>query len=183
MGRAGFTLLEISITLILLSVLAAFALPAFLRDATRPDIDEAQSRIEALFFLARDSAVRSSIPVTITLDSVSGQVWIQSLGLADSDPSRQDSASSALPRIGGTFGGGSTLGRSMRDADGQFAAEAAGDSLGLPPSVRIEVSSARAHFAFSPSGTASGDSVVLRSSSGEVRIITLDPWTGRAHAR
>ncbi len=58
-----------------------------------------------------------------------------------------------------------------------------GEDLELPPGVRLEVGSARATWHFRPGGSASGDSVVVRSPSGGVRIVTLDPWTGHASVR
>jgi type II secretion system protein H len=74
--RAGFTLIEIVVTLFILAAIAATALPAFLRDRELSDLDQATERIEALLYLARDSALFSASPVALVLDSVSGLVWL-----------------------------------------------------------------------------------------------------------
>lgn len=73
---AGFTLVEIVVTLIILATIAATAIPAFLRDPELSDLDKATQRIEALLYLARDSALSSASPVALVLDSVSGLVWL-----------------------------------------------------------------------------------------------------------
>lgn len=73
---AGFTLLEIVITLFILATIAATAVPAFLRDPELSDLDRATERVEALLYLARDSALASASPVALVVDSVSGLVWL-----------------------------------------------------------------------------------------------------------
>lgn len=72
----GFTLIEIVVTLLILATVAATAIPAFLRDRELSDLDSATERIEALLYLARDSALHSASPVALVLDSVSGLVWL-----------------------------------------------------------------------------------------------------------
>lgn len=72
----GFTLLEIVVTLFILAAIAATAVPAFLRDPELSDLDRATERVEALLYLARDSALASASPVALVVDSVSGLVWL-----------------------------------------------------------------------------------------------------------
>jgi hypothetical protein len=64
------------VTLFILGTIAATAIPAFLRDRELSDLDQATERIEALLYLARDSALYSASPVALVLDSVSGLVWL-----------------------------------------------------------------------------------------------------------
>jgi hypothetical protein len=150
-------------------------------------MDAAQGRIEALFALARDSAVRIATPVTVTIDSVSEHVWIDvrtRLGAEQPQGSESDltSMGTSRPTTRGSFGGGSTLGTDLGMAGGSFR-ELTGDSIGLPPTVHMELYHARAQFTFSPSGAAVGDSLLLRSSTGEVRFVTVNPWNGHARVR
>jgi type II secretory pathway pseudopilin PulG len=72
----GFTLIEIVVTLFILATVVATTIPAFLSDRERSDLDFATERIEALLYLARDSALHSASPVALVLDSVSGLVWL-----------------------------------------------------------------------------------------------------------
>jgi prepilin-type N-terminal cleavage/methylation domain-containing protein len=179
---AGFTLLEIIVSLAIISIVAAMSIPALLRDAQPTDMEAAADRIEALFSLARDSAVGSATPITVTLDSITGRVWLDAPPsdlIAEREPDTSRMGSGSL-RAGGSFGGGSTLGGQLRL--GAFGSET-GDTLGLPGSIRLELFKARARFTFSPSGAAMGDSLALRSSTGQMVMISLDPWNGRARAR
>lgn len=75
-GARGFTLIEVVVVLLILSVMGAIVVPAFQRDPVRSDLDQATARMEALFKFARDAAVRGSVPVTVILDSVSAEAWI-----------------------------------------------------------------------------------------------------------
>ena len=114
---AGFTLIEVIVTLVVLSVVAALTIPAFLRDPVVADMDDGQGRLEALFRIARDSAVRSAVPVTVAFDSATGYAWLdvpprQDQGLFSGRGSSPVSPTGGITlRAGGTFGGGSTLGR------------------------------------------------------------------------
>src|SRR5690606_945434 len=75
--RRGFTLVELVVAFVVLAVMAAMAAPAFLASPRPPAaLDDAQGRLQALFRLARDSAVRSATPVTVVIDSASGRVWL-----------------------------------------------------------------------------------------------------------
>jgi prepilin-type N-terminal cleavage/methylation domain-containing protein len=113
MDARGFTLLEVVVVILILSVLGAFALPAFRTEGPpRGDLDQATARMEALFQFARDSAVRGSTPVTVILDSITGEAWIDArdvsvrsepLGLP---PSVQVQLFEARPRFTFLPGGG-----------------------------------------------------------------------------
>lgn len=178
MAGRGFTLLEILVTLLILGVMAGVAVPAFLAEQTELDLADAEGRIEALFRLARDSAIVSGDPVTVVMDSASTLVWLDVRGYPGAEPSSSEPPSGE-PSVEGSFGGGSTLGRA---SIGMRAPEP-GQSLDLPTTVQLEQFGARTRFTFLPTGAASGDSIVLRASTGELRVITVDPWTGHARIR
>ena len=144
-ARAGFTILEVVVVMLLLAVATALTMPA-LRSGDRADeITLAGRQIEELFGLARDSARASGMPVTLTFDSATATAWL----LAGATPAATD-AESAL----------------------QNALQ-----LELPPPLRLQLSSARATFSFSPSGAVFGDSLVLVHGSRTI-LLTVDPWTG-----
>ena len=166
-SRSGFTLVEVGVVLVILSLMAAVAVPAFRRMVQPDELRDAVGRVEALFRLARDSAITSGRAVTVVIDSVTGHVWLDSpRESADSllPPERYDPFSPAF-RL-------SALPRREEAVD-------TGQALDLPPSVRLELSHARAKFTFEPGGNAFADSLVLRTSTAAV-LVTADYWTGDA---
>lgn len=182
----GFTIIEVIVTLVILSVMAALAIPAFLKDPVQSDMNDAQGRLEALFRMARDSAVRSAMPVTVALDSVTGYAWFEVPAPSVEGAASVEGMPGGAPegitlRAGGTFGGGSTLGKGV--AGPRTGGAAIGESLGLRPGIHLEMFRARALFTFSPSGTVQGDSLIVRGPNGETRFITVAPWTGHVQAR
>jgi general secretion pathway protein H len=76
-GDLGFTLVEVVVVLLVLSLTAAVAVPAFRTTRQAGELDLATERIEALLRLARDSAVRHAVPVTVVVDSASSLVWLR----------------------------------------------------------------------------------------------------------
>jgi Tfp pilus assembly protein FimT len=155
--RGGFTLMEIVVVFVIVALATALSVPAWRRWFQEDDMTVATRRIEALFRLARDSAIRGGEPVTVVIDSVTGHVWLD----APRPPLIADSM--YAPRT--------TL--SVERA----AEESKGESLELPLSVTIELTQARARFEFAPSGAAYADSLVLKAPMG-LRLITVNPWTG-----
>jgi type II secretion system protein H len=166
-GRAGFTLVEIIVVLVIIAVATAFTLPAFLEPRPEDDMTAAARRIDTLFRVARDSAVRGGVPIAVAIDSATGAVWLVPERVATA--AERSATSSRLTQP-------TTALRSLR----RDAADV-GASLELPPSVRLELSAARAGFLFTPGGAAFGDTLVLRTATRTLTI-TLDPWTGHAIA-
>ena len=167
----GFTLVELVAVFGILALVAAVAVPAFRRWVREDDLTLATRRIEALFTLARDSAIRGGAPVSVVLDSVSGRVWLDALRSGDEVEELvvpPAPGSTATPAWGGT---------APRPNPRETNVEDEGTSLELPSSVKLEVPRARARFTFGPGGAAWADTLVLRTMM-ETRIVSLDPWTG-----
>lgn len=170
--RRGFTLIEMVVVLGILSVAMAVAVPAFLSWLEDDDLADATSRIEALFTLARDSAIHSGAPVMVVIDSATTRVWIEAVA----GESARDTAPAAMaPRSGAGAArlSGLVTMRTRRRADDIEP----GESLELPSSVRLVMTRARARFTFAPGGGAFADTLVLRAPAGE-RVVTLSRWTG-----
>jgi len=76
MNHRGFTLIELIVVLAILALTTGLAIPAFRRWAEDDDLTVATRRVEALFRMARDSAMRSGSAVTLVLDSATARVWL-----------------------------------------------------------------------------------------------------------
>lgn len=172
--RAGFTIIELITVLGIMSLAVLVAVPAIRTWVREDDITRATKRIDALFRLARDSAVRSGTPVTVVIDSVSGLVWLDAptaaAGSAYAAPGEKIVAAPSNRSV--------TMGADAR-ANNAAAADhvVPGESLDLPSSIRLELPRARARFEFAPTGATFADTLLLRWTTGE-RKITLNRWTG-----
>jgi len=189
MGRhSGITLLELVVALLIISLAVAVAVPAYLSLGRQDDLGRATQRVEALFRLARDSAIRSGLPVTVVIDSVAELVWMDT-------PVRIQLGSQAMPqepvslfeRSGSPsspLGGYGVAAANLALLGGERAMEEVkpGEPLGLPPGVRMELPRARARFTFQPSGGALADTLLLTGVFG-VRVVTIDAWTGDVRIR
>jgi prepilin-type N-terminal cleavage/methylation domain-containing protein len=191
-GRRGWTLLEVVVVLLVLVLGALVAVPAFRGAGSNADdgLAQATRRLEVLFGLARDSAIRAGTPVTLLIDSVAGRLWLdarESHGAADWEGAGENTggglASSTLGGAAGLSGlGAGAAGRRIRPSGLERPGSGTeGTRLELPAGVELVLPRARARFTFLPSGAVQGDSVILRSGS-VVRVITLNPWTGDAVA-
>jgi prepilin-type N-terminal cleavage/methylation domain-containing protein len=154
-NRAGFTLIELIVVMLVLSAVAAVTVPAFLNAPVEDDLTIATRRMEALFRVARDSAARSGKRVSVVVDSVTGRVWFDVAGVLPTE--------AQLP-----------VTRTTRPS---AIAEPMGEDLELPGTVSIELTAMRATFSFAPTGGVFGDSLLLVSSLG-TRVVKANPWTG-----
>lgn len=75
-ARGGFTLIEVVVVLLILAVATAVTVPAFLGDPVEDDMTRAVRQIDALFGIARDSAIRGGENVTVMIDSATSHVWL-----------------------------------------------------------------------------------------------------------
>ena len=170
--QSGFTLIEVVVALFIVSLAVAVAVPAYRSLGEVDDLTQATRRVETLFRLARDSAIRSGLPVTVVIDSVDGLVWIDTrepLGLSSPEVrealaypnyAREPSMLSAVVR--------------GQNQDGFLEP---GSPIGLPGTIRMELPRARARFTFEPTGAALADTLLL-SGPFATRVVSVDPWTG-----
>lgn len=181
---AGWTLIELVVTLLVLALGAAVALPAFRSLGGEEDgLVVATRRVGALLTLARDSAIRAGVQVTVVIDSVDARVWIDAREPEGTVWEAPETSGAGLARSGlastrltvTPLRAGAT--RSARDA-----ARPADAVLELPAGVQLVLPTARARFTFQPSGAFDGDSVVLRRGA-EARIIAPSPWNGDVRVR
>lgn len=179
---AGFTAIELVVVLLIASVATALAVPAFRAWFAEDDMTVATRRIEALFRVARDSALRSGNPVTVVIDSASGFVWLDA-PIPDEDTLDDAEGAGAAGLFGWSREDRSMAGSSIRPAAAgeSSGAESIGESLALPSTVRLELTRARARFTIAPGGHAFADTLRLRTTLEE-RWITLDPWTADVRA-
>ncbi len=170
--RRGFTLVEVVMALFIVSLAVAVAVPAYRSLGEVDDLTQATRRVETLFRLARDSAIRSGLPVTVVIDSIDGLVWIDTvepLGL--SSPEVRDAL--AYPDYAPEPGMLSALVGDQNDDE----LLKPGSPIGLPGTVHMELPRARARFTFEPTGAALADTLLL-SGPLATRVISVDPWTG-----
>ncbi|MEP6729956.1 MAG: prepilin-type N-terminal cleavage/methylation domain-containing protein [bacterium] len=91
-ARKGFTLLELLVVLMVLSITAAAAVPAFLANAANgPERNVAKALAEELIAV-RDAARESGTPATLALSPSDGRYWITT---------RDSASAGVLPMIGG----------------------------------------------------------------------------------
>lgn len=153
--RRGFTLIELVVAFGIVALGTALAVPAYLRLVQDDELTRATRSVEALFRIARDSAIAGGRPVTVVVDSLTSQVWLD-VAERPGDPDEVGAGTGAAPLDVAT--------------------------LGLPGTVDLAVPAARARFTFGASGQAFGDSVLLISPTGR-RVVSLDRWTGDVRVR
>ena len=173
----GFTLIEVVTALFILSLAVAVAVPAYRSLGEVDDLTQATHRVQALFRMAQDSAIRSGLPVTVVIDSIEGLVWIDTrepLGLGSAEV--RDAL--AYPDYAPEPDMLSALARGQ-NSDGLLEP---GSPIGLPRTVRMELPRARARFTFEPTGAALADTLILVGPFA-TRVILVDPWTGDVTVR
>ena len=77
-ARPGFTLIELTVVLLIITIAAAVTVPAILDEPVADDIVTAGRQLDQLFRIARDSAQRSGTRVIVSIDSLSGTIWLAS---------------------------------------------------------------------------------------------------------
>ena len=184
--RRGITLLELVVALLIISLAVGVAVPAFLDLGRQDDLARATQRVETLVRLARDSAIRSGLPVTVVIDSVADLVWMDTplriqLG-SQAAPEEATSLFDGRESAFGTMGVDPTATLALLGGERAMEEVKPGEPLGLPPGVRMELPRARARFTFQPSGGALADTLLLTGAFG-VRVVSIDPWTGDVRVR
>jgi prepilin-type N-terminal cleavage/methylation domain-containing protein len=175
--QSGFTLIELVTALFILSLAVAVAVPAYRSLGEVDDLTQATRRVETLFRLARDSAIRSGLPVTVVIDSIDGLVWIDTrepLGLGSAEVREALAYPDYAPEP-------SMLSAQVRGLNDDKLLEP-GSPIGLPGTVRLELPRARARFTFEPTGAALADTLILAGPLA-TRVITVNPWTGDVTVR
>lgn len=161
-GKRGFTLLELLVVLVIISILSAFVVPRLFGSLGNTNLNTASKRIAAAMRYARSQAVSESTPVLVVFHLDQGQMTMKSgssplpagldgLETHEEGPSQQKSGIYILPE-GVVF---ERAERGQREWDnGLFA------------------------VTFFPNGTCSGGSIVLGNKRGSRNRIELGLVTG-----
>lgn len=78
--RAAFTLIELSITVFIIALMVAMAIPGFVRSYNGMILNEAANSFATLCQLARVQAVSQQSPATLHLDLESQSMWVSQSG-------------------------------------------------------------------------------------------------------
>ena len=170
--RDGITLLELVMALTIIAMAVGVAVPAFLRLGEGDELARATRRVETLFRMARDSAIRSGLPVTVVIDSISELVWVDTPRriLLGTQPEEAEEGTSHFDERE------SEVDLALLGGEAVLDSLVPGQPIGLPEGVRMELPRARARFTFEPTGATLADSLVLTGPFG-VRAVTVDAWT------
>ena len=76
-GRAGFTLIEAVLGLVVLGILLALAIPRIDNGLRRARLQSAGAELTTAHFLARTSAMRYGRPAELHIDAPNGRFWVQ----------------------------------------------------------------------------------------------------------
>lgn len=74
--RRGFTLIELTVTLVIVGLAMAVVVPAILPERDRSELDAAVERVTSVLELARDSAVSGATPVSLVIDPGAALFWL-----------------------------------------------------------------------------------------------------------
>lgn len=74
--RRGFSLLELLVVLVVLSITAAAAVPAFLSDSLATPEQKTATALASVLSRARDAARESGVPATVTISPSDGRYWL-----------------------------------------------------------------------------------------------------------
>ena len=75
-SRRGFSLLELLVVLVVLSITAAAAVPAFLSDSLATPEQKTATALASVLSQARDAARESGAPATVTISPSDGRYWL-----------------------------------------------------------------------------------------------------------
>lgn len=91
--RGGFSLIEVLVVLVILSITAGITAPTFLIERDDPLI-EVTDEVTSVIRQAREAALKRGLRMQLTIESSSGRWWL------DSDPAtRAASAHGQIPRL------------------------------------------------------------------------------------
>jgi prepilin-type N-terminal cleavage/methylation domain-containing protein len=76
-GQAGLTLPELVLTLVVLGILLALAIPRIDNGLRRVRLQSASAELSTAHFLARTSAMRYGRPAQLHIDAANGNFWVQ----------------------------------------------------------------------------------------------------------
>jgi len=157
--RAGFTLIELTLVVMILAVVMALAAPSFVRSFRSALLGETARSFATTCQLARLRAVSQQINATLRLDIEQQVYWLSQLSTNNADQTSEPATIKWVeldPRVQITS---ATL------ADGTTGA--GGDKM-------IEIN-------FYPNGTCDGGQVIFRNrDEGDSITMLLDPITARA---
>ena len=93
----GFTLIELTVVIILLGLLITFTIPRFQDSVLTDTLETSARRIISLIYSIRSDAIRENRDYVLKFDLASGSYWVESLDLSDLDKSFAKENAKSLP--------------------------------------------------------------------------------------
>jgi len=152
--REGFTLIELVVVMLIISLMAFLAVPVLSRSFDGMKMDGSIRKITAMARRGRSEAMARQIPVRMVMDMDSGQYWIEEV-----------SGEEASEGVAGS------------KAAGRLPSGLAIRAFAMPDGVVVEGSIIRVRF--DPNGSSSGGTIYLSKADGNVSWeIFIEPFTG-----
>ena len=96
-GNSGYTLIEMTVVIILAGLFMTYSIPRFKTDILTDSLKTSTRRIVALIDSLRDDALEKESSYTLRFDKVSGRYWVESPDMSEADRSLAKENAISLP--------------------------------------------------------------------------------------